>query len=71
MKQADTAELCTVPEASRRTGLGLRQIRRAIGAGEVATYQIGGWPRVRWREVLAWLESKRRASARDPKSNSQ
>ena len=65
MKQPREAELCTVPEASRRTGLGLRQLRRAIQAGEVSVYQIGSWPRVRWRDVVAWIERSRLADRRN------
>ena len=60
MKKADTALLCTLPEVSRRTGLGIRQIRRAIRAGEITVIEISSWPRLRWSEVVAWIESKAR-----------
>lgn len=52
--------LMTLPEAARRAGVGLRQIRRARDRGQLTLYQVGGWPRVRWREVLVWIECKRR-----------
>ena len=56
----DQAEFITIPEAQRRTGIGRRQFRRAITDGALAAYDIGGWPRVRWSEVLAWVEGTRR-----------
>ena len=65
MKQPRDIELCTVPEAARRSGLGLRQIRRAIEAGEVSVYQIGSWPRLRWREVVAFIDACRRRRSAD------
>ena len=52
-------DFITVPEAARRTGLGLRQFRRAVRDGELATYSVGDWPRLRWSQVEAWLESRR------------
>ncbi len=65
MERAKAGELCTIPEAARRTGLGLRQLRRAIQAGEVSVYQIGSWPRVRWRDVVEWIERSRLADRRN------
>jgi hypothetical protein len=62
----DRPELVTIPEAKRRTGLGLRQFRRGIADGSLAVSDLGGWPRVRWSEVLAWIEGTRRASADRP-----
>lgn len=62
MKRSRSGELCTIPEAARRSGLGLRQIRRAIATGEVSVYAIGSWPRVRWREVVAFIEARRRVT---------
>jgi excisionase family DNA binding protein len=55
----ETLELLTRPQAARHAGVGLRQIRRACASGELPVYQIGGWPRVRWPEVRAWIESRR------------
>ena len=37
----------------------MRQLRRARARYEIATYQIGGWPRVRWSDVLEWIEGNR------------
>ena len=56
---ADCSELLTIPAASRRLGIGPRQLRRAVARGELDTYRIGGWPRLRWSKVLSWLESRR------------
>ena len=52
-------QLFTVPAAARRLGVGERQLRRAIGAGELDTYEIGKWTRVMWGDVLRWARSKR------------
>ena len=65
MERAKAGELCTIPEAARRSGLGLRQLRKAVQAGEVSVYQIGSWPRVRWRDVLAWIDRHRRSGRSD------
>lgn len=53
-------ELLTLPDISRRTGIGMRLLRRAQRSGELPTYQIGTWARVRWVDVIAWLERHRR-----------
>ena len=53
-------ELVTLPQAQRRTGLGRRQFRRAIEDGELPVYDVGGWPRLRWSEVLRFIEAHRR-----------
>ena len=60
MDRMASTEFVTMPEAQRRTGLGLRQLRRAVTDSTLAVYDVGGWPRLRWREVLAWIESTRR-----------
>ena len=52
-------EFVTVPEAARRTGIGLRQFKRAIDDGEIALFEFGSWPRVRWADVLGWIERQR------------
>ena len=57
-------EFLTRPNAAKRAGIGLRQIRRAIEAGELPVYDVGGWPRLRWSEVVAWIEDQRRARGR-------
>ena len=61
MKRPETQTFVTVPEAVRRSGLGLRQFRRAIADRTLAVYDVGGWPRVRWNDVLAWIEGHRRS----------
>jgi excisionase family DNA binding protein len=53
------AELLTVPGVARALGVGVRQLRRAVRAGEIPTYAIGGWPRVRRADVDAWVASRR------------
>ena len=60
MDRTDSALLITKPEAARRAGVGLRQIRTACERGEIPEFLIGGWPRVFWPDVIAWIESKRR-----------
>lgn len=55
-------ELVTRREAARRLHVGLRQIQRGISDGELPVIAIGAWPRVRWSDVLRWLE--RRCAAR-------
>ena len=52
-------EFLTRPAAARQAGIGLRPLRKATESGEVPLYQIGTWPRVRWREVLDWIERQR------------
>ena len=56
-----TIDFLTLPSAARRAGVGLRQLRRARDRGELPCYRIGGWDRVRWLDVLAWLQSCRHA----------
>ena len=51
--------LITLPAAARRLGIGRRQLKRAVHGGELPLFRIGGWPRVRWRDVLAWIEGRR------------
>ena len=55
----------TVPEICRRTGLGRRQIARAIRSGELPTYSFGSWPRVRTEDLHEWLDGRRRLPARE------
>jgi excisionase family DNA binding protein len=54
-----SVEFLTLPAAARRIGVGAEQIRRAVREGELSAYAIGGWRRLRWTEVLAWLEGRR------------
>jgi len=55
---ADT--LSTVRREAKRHRIGERQIRRAIADGELAVYQIGGWPRLKPSDVDRWIETRRR-----------
>lgn len=52
-------EFLTLPAAARRSGIGLRQLRRARDHGELDVFEVGGWSRVRWLSVLAWIERQR------------
>ena len=60
MERPEAVPLVTIPEAARLTGLGHRQLRRAVAHGDLEVFDIGGWPRVRWQDVLAWIEATRR-----------
>ena len=53
-----TAARSAISEGAYRTALD--HLTKAIEAGDLPVYHVGGWPRVRWLEVLAWVESKRR-----------
>ncbi len=55
-------ELLTLPAAARRAGLGVRQLRRAVKLGELTVYQVSDWPRVRWRDVVRWIDAQRAPS---------
>ena len=68
MKRTEAILLLTKPEAARRAGVGLRQIRRACERGELTEYRIGSWPRVSWLQVLEWIERQgtRRGQASHP-----
>ena len=65
MKRLSTAESVTVPEAVRRTGIGIRQFRRAIAEGELDVFDFG-WPRLSWRSVLSWAEARKRKATVGP-----
>ena len=71
MERPETEIFVTIPKAARRSGLGLRQFRRAIKAGELPAYDVGGWPRLRWLEVVEWIESQRRGSSTSDNGLSQ
>lgn len=52
--------LLTLPEAHRRYGIGLTNLRAAARRGEFPLYAAGtNWPRVRLDEFEAWLRSTR------------
>jgi len=52
--------LLTIPETARRLHIGRRQLDNAVAAGQLALYDLGTWPRLRWHEVLSWLDGQRR-----------
>lgn len=51
--------LLSLPEAARRLGVGRAQLYRAFRRGDLHAYVVGGWVRVRWTDVEAWVESLR------------
>lgn len=55
---AEALELLTIPAVCRRLRMH-RPIQRALRDGEIPVYQVGGWRRVRWGDVVAWLEARR------------
>ena len=57
---AEQPEYLTIPKAMRRTGLSRRQFDMAIEEGSIPLYDIGAWPRLRWADVIEWIESTRR-----------
>ena len=56
-------ELITLPRAARRVGVGIRELRRTCARGKLKFYRPSdkerGWPRVRWIDVLGWIETTR------------
>jgi excisionase family DNA binding protein len=60
MDRTETVAFVTIPEAARRAGIGLRQLRRAVERGELAVFDIGGWPRLRLDDLQDWFTSQRR-----------
>ena len=60
MEESGRAPFVTMPRAARETGIGLRQFRRAVEAGDLPVYDVGGWPRLKWEEITAWLDRRRR-----------
>lgn len=51
-------EFLTLRAAARRAGIGVGQLRRAVRLGDLPVYQLG-WPRVRWSEVLRWINAQK------------
>jgi excisionase family DNA binding protein len=49
----------TISNVSLRLCIGEHTIRRAIGRGELRSYAIGGWTRLLWSDVIAWVERHR------------
>lgn len=60
---ARTPELATLPRVARELHVGVRQLRRAVRAGELPVYDVGGWPRVDRADVVRWLAGRRRPGA--------
>lgn len=59
-KGPDQPEYITIPEASRRLGIGLRSLRRRAREECFAVYSAdSAWPRVKLSEVEGWLRSTR------------
>ena len=64
MEESGRAPFVTMPRAARETGIGLRQFRRAVKTGDLPVYDVGGWPRLKWEEIAAWLDRRRRRATR-------
>ena len=45
--------------AAREFGVPLRWLEEGIEAGELQTYAVGAWPRLKRSEVRAWIEDQR------------
>ena len=55
---AHPCEFPTLPSAHRRSGVGLKRIRRAVRTGELPAYDLGGrWPRLYWPEFVERVKS--------------
>ena len=58
MNEPSSDPLFTLPETSRRYGIGLHSVRRAAKSGHFPVYSCGtAWPRVKQSEFEAWLDS--------------
>jgi hypothetical protein len=56
----DTCAWGTIPQAARRFGIGVKQLRKRAAEGAFPIYTGGtAWPRVKFTEVEAWLRSTR------------
>ena len=50
----------TLPEASRRFGIGLKKLRQRADEGKFPVYSgETAWPRIKFSEVEEWLRSTR------------
>lgn len=63
-EEAEAADLVSVAEASRQTGVPIPRLHRAIHRGEVRSYKVVGRKcrRVRVSEVRAWAASVTRVN---------
>jgi hypothetical protein len=54
-------DVLTVPQLSRRSGLGGRVLRKAIADSELAAFTPGGTkrPRIFWDDFARWARSQR------------
>jgi hypothetical protein len=52
-------ELLSLPAAARKAGVGVRHLRHAIRDGDLPRYRVGAWPRVKWCDVLRWIDAQR------------
>jgi excisionase family DNA binding protein len=57
--EAPAAELITIPRAARELGVGVRQVRSAVARGELASYRVGGWRRIRRSDLSTWISAQR------------
>jgi hypothetical protein len=58
---ADMIDWTTLPAAQRRARC-FRPLERAVRNGEIPIYQLGNRRRVRWSDVLRWIEAQRVAA---------
>jgi hypothetical protein len=59
--QTPDDRLLTVPELARRSGVDVKALRGAVRRGELRASYPGEretWPRVRWADFEAWLNSR-------------
>src|SRR5687767_4637394 len=73
-RTGSNAELITVPHAARELGVGVRHLRRALLRGELPSYRVGAWTRVRRADLALWVDAHRvgvaprpRRGAREPR----
>ena len=53
-----SCEFPTIPKANRRSGVGLKRIRKAVRTGELPAYDVGGrWLRLYWPEFVTWVKT--------------
>lgn len=53
-------EVLSVPQLARRSGIGVRRLRRLVASGEIPAYGGGGHRlRVLWSDFLTWLKTTR------------
>jgi len=53
----DPTAFPTIPQASRRSGIPEKRIRRAVRKRELRRYWVGAWPRLSWDELCEWVKS--------------